>query len=72
MREMILAAADEGAKHVIGIVPAVWSRWLRRLGLYAVPIGPRFTIGRISSQAALFSVADQLDWALGKTDTPAS
>lgn len=72
MREMILAAADEDAKHVIGIVPAVWSRWLRRLGLYAVPIGPRFTIGRISSQAALFSVADQLDWALGKTDTPAS
>ena len=64
MRNMITAAADEGARHVIGIVPAVWSRWLRRLGLYAMRIGPRFSIEGTHSQAALFNVADQLKWAL--------
>ncbi len=70
MQQMIIASAQLGARHVIGIVPAVWSRWLRRLGLYAVPVGPRFEIGNISSQAALFSIADQLQWARGETGTP--
>lgn len=64
MRQMLITSANVGARHVIGIVPSIWSRWLRRLGLYAVPVGRRFSIGRFSSQAALFSVADQLDWAL--------
>ena len=63
MQHMILSATREGARHVIGIVPAVWSRWLRRLGLYAVPVGPRFEIEGTASQAALFNVADQLAWA---------
>lgn len=63
MQNMILTATGEGARHVIGIVPAVWSRWLRRLGLYAVPVGPRFEIEGTVSQAALFNVADQLAWA---------
>ena len=63
MRQMVLTAHEMKANHVIGIVPAVWSRWLRRLGLYAVPIGPKFTIGRTTSQAALFNIEDQLKWA---------
>lgn len=70
MQQMIIASAQLGARHVIGIVPAVWSRWLRRLGLYAVPVGPRFEIGNIFSQAALFSIADQLQWALGEDGAP--
>lgn len=63
MRKMITTAAELNARHVIGIVPAVWSRWLRRLGLYAVPVGPKFKIGSMSSQAALFNISDQLEWA---------
>lgn len=63
MRQMILTAEENLVKHVIGVVPAVWSRWLRRLGLYAVPVGPRFTIGNMSSQAALFNISDQMAWA---------
>lgn len=50
------AARAEGATHVIGIVPAVWSRWLRRLEMGAVPVGPRFEIDGTRSQAALFNV----------------
>jgi len=56
LMDMLSSTAFElGASHVIGIVPAVWSRWLRRLDLDAVPVGPRFTIDGTSSQAALFS-----------------
>ena len=53
------AARAEGATHVIGIVPAVWSRWLRRLDMGAVPVGPRFQIDGTRSQAALFNVIRQ-------------
>ena len=49
------AAREMGASQVIGIVPAVWSRWLRRLDLDAVPVGPRFEIDGTTSQAALFN-----------------
>jgi len=59
MENMSLAAQEMGAKHVIGIVPAVWSRWLRRLALDAVPVGPRFAIDGTISQAALFKTSDR-------------
>lgn len=57
MEQMSVTARAQGASSVIGIVPAVWSRWLRRLGLGAVPVGPRFQIDGTVSQAALFNVA---------------
>lgn len=57
MNKMSVVARDEGASHVIGIVPYVFSRWLRRLGLGAVPVGPKFEIDGTTSQAALFNVA---------------
>jgi N-acyl-L-homoserine lactone synthetase len=56
MNQMADAAREQGASHVIGIVPAVWSRWLRRLDLDAVPVGPKFAIDGTVSQAALFGV----------------
>ena len=59
MRNFARAARAGGASHVIGIVPAVWSRWLRRLDLGAVPVGPRFSIDGTASQAALFNVIER-------------
>lgn len=59
MSNFASAARAEGATHVIGIVPAVWSRWLRRLDMGAVPVGPRFSIDGTRSQAALFNVIKQ-------------
>lgn len=50
-------AMDLGASQVIGIVPAVWSRWLRRMDLGAVPVGPKFSIDGTISQAALFNTS---------------
>jgi N-acyl-L-homoserine lactone synthetase len=57
MGQLSESARSYGATHVIGIVPAVWSRWLRRLDLSAVPVGPKFSIDDTVSQAALFTVA---------------
>jgi N-acyl-L-homoserine lactone synthetase len=51
------SALEMGASQVIGIVPAVWSRWLRRLDLDAVPVGPKFAIDGTISQAALFNTS---------------
>ncbi len=59
MAQMSNIAREAGASHVIGIVPAVFARWLRRLGLGAVPVGPKFTIDGTSSQAALFNVTQK-------------
>lgn len=55
MKTLSQAAHDMGAAQVIGIVPALWSRWLRRLGLEAVSVGPRFEADGTASQAALFN-----------------
>lgn len=57
MAQMSSSARAVGASHVIGIVPALFTRWLRRLGLDAVPVGRRFAIDGTRSQAALFNVA---------------
>lgn len=55
MGQMVACTRLMGASHVIGIVPQVWSRWLRRMDLDAVPVGRKFTIDRTTSQAALFN-----------------
>ena len=60
MEQMSNIALQNGATHVIGIVPALFSRWLRRLGLDAVPVGPRFKIDGTSSQAALFAASQMV------------
>ncbi len=60
MAQMAVSAGEMGATHVIGIVPAVFSRWLRRLELAAVPVGRRFEIDGTRSQAALFKVVQHV------------
>lgn len=52
MSEMIAAAQDLGAQQVLGLVPAVWSRWVGRLGIEAQPAGPVFQIDKDSNQVA--------------------
>lgn len=59
MTEMARAARMEGATHVIGIVPAVFQRWLGRLGIGALPLGPKLDIGGDMTQAAVMHVATE-------------
>ncbi|OWU83502.1 N-acyl-L-homoserine lactone synthetase [Oceanicola sp. 22II-s10i] len=54
MIAMQSTAAQAGATSVIGIVPSVFARWLKRIGMEASPVGPKFSIDGTWSQAALF------------------
>lgn len=56
MLEMARASREEGATHVIGIVPAIFQRWLGRLGIGALPLGPKLSIGGDNTQAAVLHV----------------
>ena len=56
LNAMQQTAVDNGATSVIGIVPAVFSRWLKRIGMDASPVGPKFCIDGTWSQAALFGL----------------
>ncbi len=57
MGQMVAGTVQMGATHTIGIVPSVWSRWLRRMDLDAVPVGRKFMIDGVTSQAAIFNAA---------------
>lgn len=58
--QMSVTARQQGALHILGIVPGVWSRWARRLGADATPIGAKFSIDATWSQSVLFNVDDFL------------
>lgn len=58
MEKMMVAAEELGAKIVIGLVPAVWSRWIGRLGLKAEPAGPVLDIDGWKTQVALMHLDD--------------
>lgn len=60
-RSMSQTAMANGAGHVLGIVPAVWQRWARRLGVRAKPIGAPFSIDGTASQSVLFRAQDFID-----------
>ncbi len=57
-KSMSQTAIDNGATHILGIVPSVWSRWARRLGVDATPIGAKFSIDGTASQSVLFRASD--------------
>ncbi len=56
-REMSHAACAAGASHVIGIVPAIFKRWLKVINMDATAVGPIMLIDGDRVQAALMNVA---------------
>ena len=58
MLELSRAARSVGATHIIGIVPAVFQRWLKRIGMRARAVGPEMVIDGDRVQAALMNVTD--------------
>ncbi|MBL4767595.1 MAG: N-acyl-L-homoserine lactone synthetase [Rhodobacteraceae bacterium] len=54
-------AIDHDATHILGIVPAVWARWARRLDVGATPIGAKFSIDGTISQSVLFDASAFVD-----------
>jgi len=60
MGEMISAARTLGATQILGLVPAVWSRWIGRLGLDAQEAGPKMEIDGAMTQVAMMNLAANL------------
>lgn len=60
MSEMIKTSRALGATEVLGLVPAVWSRWIGRLGLDAESAGPKMEIDGTSTQVALMHLSSNL------------
>ena len=58
MQELINTARAEGAKKVLGMVPAVWSRWIRKLGMHAEPAGRIMDIDGSKVQVALMDLSE--------------
>lgn len=56
MKGMAAAARSVGAIGVIGIVPAVFKRWLKRIGMDATAVGPVKVIDGDRVQAAVMDV----------------
>ncbi len=56
MNQLIETARELGAKKVLGLVPAVWSRWIGRLGLVAEPAGPVMEMDGAKVQVALMDL----------------
>lgn len=60
MMGLINAAKEQGAEKLLGMVPALWPRWIRRLGLHAEPAGPVMNIDGMKVQVALMDLKDYL------------
>lgn len=60
MGEMVSASRTLGATQILGLVPAVWSRWIGRLGLDAEAAGPKMDIDNVNTQVALMHLASTL------------
>ncbi len=54
--QMTTVAMEGGATSILGIVPSVWARWSRRLGINASPVGAKFSIDGTISQSVLFNI----------------
>ena len=60
MYEMIRTARSLGAQKIIAFGPAVWPRWIGRLGLKAKPAGPVMVIDGVKVQVALMNLDPRL------------
>lgn len=60
MYEMMRAARDLGAQSILGLVPAIWPRWISRLHLNAEPVGPSLMIDGLQVQVAMMRLTRNL------------
>lgn len=60
MYEMIRTARSLGAQKIIAFGPAVWPRWIGRLGLRARPAGPVMELDGVKVQVAVMDLDPRL------------
>lgn len=59
--EMIKAARENGAAHIIALTAGNWPRWYGRCGLSAVAVGPALTIDDGEFQCVLIDVSRSMN-----------
>lgn len=72
LEHMSASARELGAKAIIGIVPAIFSRWMKRIGMSATPVGPAIEIDGDRTQAALMNVINPYHENAKKKPEPAA
>ncbi|AWB48385.1 N-acyl-L-homoserine lactone synthetase [Gemmobacter aquarius] len=60
MYEMVRSARELGAQTMLGLVPAVWPRWISRLHLRAEPAGPPLMIDGVQVQVAMMKLGQAM------------
>jgi len=60
MYELIRTARSLGATQLVALGPAVWPRWIGRLGLKAKPAGPVMEIDGVKVQVAMMNLDPRL------------
>lgn len=50
MTEMVASARRLGAEQLLGLCPAVWGRWMRRIGFMTEAAGPVMQIDEVANQ----------------------
>ncbi|PIB23915.1 N-acyl-L-homoserine lactone synthetase [Amylibacter kogurei] len=60
MSELIKASREKGATQLFGLVPALWPRWVRRLGIEANAAGPVLKIDGVPHQVAQMHLGTHL------------
>ncbi len=60
MAELIRASREKGATQLFGLVPAIWPRWVRRLGIDANAAGKILKIDGVPHQVAQMHLGSQL------------
>lgn len=50
MTEMVASARKLGAERLLGLCPAVWGRWMRRIGFNTMAAGPVMDIDGVANQ----------------------
>lgn len=68
MQGLIVSSAKEGAKTMLGLVPALWPRWIGRLGMKAEPAGPVLEMENWKSQVALMHLPAEVIEKYGPKD----
>ncbi len=58
MEKLITTAKAMDAKQVLGLVPAIWPRWIRRLGLVAEAAGPVMLVDGVPVQVARMDLSN--------------
>ena len=59
LMEQMSVSASLGATHIIGIMPAQFPRWMKRIGMSAFPVGPILEINGDRTQAAMMDVREK-------------